>query len=117
MAHDSHHMIVVGTDTADMARAANRLGEVGGGVVVFREGREIALIELPIAGLMSAERAEVVAAKAERMVEAFAECGCALNNAYMQLSLLALVVIPELRISDLGIVDVRQFEVVPLVIE
>ena len=117
VAHDSHHMIVVGTDTADMARAANRLGEVGGGVVVFREGQEIALVELPIAGLMSRERAEVVAAKAERMVAAFAACGCTLHNAYMQLSLLALVVIPELRISDLGIVDVRTFEVVPLVIE
>ncbi len=117
VAHDSHHMIVVGTDTADMARAANRLGEVGGGVVVFRQGQEIALVELPIAGLMSRERAEVVAAKAERMVAAFAACGCTLHNAYMQLSLLALVVIPELRISDLGIVDVRTFEVVPLVIE
>ena len=116
VAHDSHHMIVVGTDTADMARAANRLGEVGGGVVVFRQGQEIALVELPIAGLMSEERAEVVAAKAERMVEAFAECGCTLHNAYMQLSLLALVVIPELRISDLGIVDVRSFEIVPLVV-
>ena len=117
VAHDSHHMIVVGTDAADMARAANRLGEVGGGVVVFKEGQEIALVELPIAGLMSDERAEVVAAKAERMVEAFAECGCTLHNAYMQLSLLALVVIPELRISDRGIVDVRSFEVVPLVYE
>jgi len=85
--------------------------------VVFREGQEIALVELPIAGLMSRERAEVVAAKAERMVAAFAACGCTLHNAYMQLSLLALVVIPELRISDLGIVDVRTFEVVPLVIE
>ena len=116
VAHDSHHMIVVGTDAADMARAANRLGEVGGGVVVFKEGREIALVELPIAGLMSAERAEVVAAKAERMVEAFAECGCTLHNAFMQLSLLALVVIPELRISDRGIVDVRRFEVVGLVV-
>ena len=116
VAHDSHHMIVVGTDTADMARAANRLGEVGGGVVVFREGEEIALVELPIAGLMSDQRAEVVAAKAERMVEAFAECGCTLHNAYMQLSLLALVVIPELRISDKGIVDVRTFEVVDLIL-
>ena len=115
VAHDSHHMIVVGTDAADMARAANRLGEVGGGVVVYKGGEEIALVELPIAGLMSNERAEVVAAKAERMVQAFHECGCRLNNAYMQLSLLALVVIPELRISDLGIVDVRRFEVVPLV--
>ena len=74
-------------------------------------------MELPIAGLTSNERAEVVAAKAERMVAAFGECGCTLNNAYMQLSLLALVVIPELRISDLGIVDVRRFEVVGLQVE
>ncbi len=114
VAHDSHHMIVVGTDKANMAQAANRLGEVGGGVVVIKDGQEIALVELPIAGLMSNERAEVVAAKAERMVAAFPACGCTLNNAFMQLSLLALVVIPELRISDKGIVDVRTFEVVEL---
>ncbi|MFQ5399377.1 MAG: adenine deaminase [Anaerolineae bacterium] len=114
VAHDSHHMIVVGTDKENMALAANRLGEIGGGVVVYKEGEEIALVELPIAGLMSTERAEIVAAKAERMVEAFRECGCRLHNAYMQLSLLALVVIPELRISDRGIVDVTKFEVVPL---
>ncbi|MCO5188182.1 MAG: adenine deaminase [Anaerolineae bacterium] len=114
VAHDSHHMIVVGTSKADMALAANRLGAIGGGVVVYRDGEQIALVELPIAGLMSAERAEVVAGKAARMVEAMAECGCTLNNAFMQLSLLALVVIPELRISDLGLVDVTQFQFVPL---
>ncbi len=114
VAHDSHHMIVVGTSKSNMALAANRLGEVGGGVVVFKEGQELALVELPIAGLMSDERAEIVAAKAARMVQAMAECGCTLNNAYMQLSLLALVVIPELRISDLGIVDVTKFEVIDL---
>ena len=114
VAHDSHHMIVVGTSKSNMALAANRLGEVGGGVVVFKEGQEIALVELPIAGLMSDQRAEIVAAKAAWMVQAMAECGCTLNNAYMQLSLLALVVIPELRISDLGIVDVTRFEVVDL---
>lgn len=114
VAHDSHHMIVVGTNKPDMALAANRLGEVGGGVVVFKDGIEIALVELPIAGLMSNERAEIVAQKAARMVAAFNECGCTLNNAFMQLSLLALVVIPELRISDLGLVDVTQFKVVPL---
>lgn len=114
VAHDSHHMVVVGTSKADMARAANRLGEVGGGVVVYREGEEIALVELPVAGLMSNERAEAVAAKAASMVQAFRDCGCQLNNAYMQLSLLALVVIPELRISDKGIVDVNEFKIVPL---
>ncbi len=114
VAHDSHHMIVVGTSKSNMALAANRLGEVGGGVVVFKDDEEIALVELPIAGLMSNERAEVVAAKAARMVAAMAECGCTLNNAFMQLSLLALVVIPDLRISDLGLVDVNKFEIVPL---
>ena len=116
VAHDSHHMIVVGTDKADMARAANRLGEVGGGVVVYREGAEIALVELPIAGLMSDERAEIVADKAAGMVRAMQDCGCDVHNAYMQLSLLALVVIPELRISDLGLVDVTQFAFTPLVV-
>ena len=117
VAHDSHHMIVVGTSKRNMALAANRLGEVGGGIVVYKDDAEIALVELPIAGLMSNERAEVVAAKAARMVQAFRDCGCHLNNAYMQLSLLALVVIPELRISDLGLVDVTKFEVVPLFVE
>ncbi|MDQ3560560.1 MAG: adenine deaminase, partial [Pseudomonadota bacterium] len=109
VAHDSHHMIVVGTSKADMAMAANRLGEVGGGVVVVREGRELALVELPIAGLMSDERAEIVAGKANGIVEAMRGCGCHLNNAFMQHSLLALVVIPELRISDIGLIDVTRF--------
>ena len=114
VAHDSHHMIVVGTDKADMALAANRAAEVGGGIVVVAGGRELALVELPIAGLMSNERAEVVAAKAEAMVAAMRACGCTLNNAYMQHSLLALVVIPELRISDKGLVDVTTFEMTDL---
>jgi adenine deaminase len=114
VAHDSHHMIVVGTSREDMALAANRLGEVGGGVTVWQDGKEIALVELPVAGLMSDDHAETVAAKARRMVDAMAECGCTLNNAYMQHSLLALVVIPALRISDLGLVDVTQFEVTTL---
>ncbi|AHM03313.1 Adenine deaminase [Roseibacterium elongatum DSM 19469] len=114
VAHDSHHMIVVGTDRDSMARAAMRLGEVGGGVTVWKDGEELALVELPIAGLMSDSPAEEVAAKAQAMVEAMAACGCTLNNAYMQHSLLALVVIPSLRISDLGIVDVTRFEVTDL---
>ena len=109
VAHDSHHMIVVGTNKDDMALAANTLGDVGGGIVVVSKGKVLALVELPIAGLMSDERAEVVAAKAGKMVEAMRQCGCSLNNAYMQHSLLALVVIPELRISDIGLIDVTRF--------
>ena len=111
VAHDSHHMIVVGTCHKNMALAANRLAKVGGGVTVWKDGEELALVELPIAGLMSDAPASTVAAKAEHMVQAMGECGCSLNNAYMQHSLLALVVIPELRISDLGLVDVKKFEI------
>ncbi len=110
VAHDSHHMIVVGTSKSDMALAANRLGEIGGGVIVVSQGRELALVALPIAGLMSEKRAEIVAEEADRMVEAMREVGCTLNNAYMQHSLLALVVIPELRISDQGLIDVTRFK-------
>ena len=114
VAHDSHHMIVVGTDAEQMALAANRLREVGGGITIFREGEELALVALPIAGLMSDRPAAEVAADAEALVQAMIDCGCKLNNAYMQHSLLALVVIPELRISDLGLVDVQKFEIIPL---
>jgi adenine deaminase len=110
VAHDSHQMIVVGTNRDDMALAANKLGEVGGGAIVVSKGEVLALVELPIAGLMSDERAEIVAHKAESLVAAMRRCGCALNNAFMQHSLLALVVIPELRISDKGLIDVRTFE-------
>jgi len=114
VAHDSHHMIVVGTNHHDMALAANRLQQVGGGFVVVSKGRELALVELPIAGLMSDERAEVVAKKSEQLVVAMAQCGCTLNNAVMQHMFLALPVIPQLRITDLGLVDVTRFDFVDL---
>lgn len=117
VAHDSHHMIVVGTDRDQMALAANRLKEVGGGIIIFRDGIELALIELPIAGLMSDSPASEVAANTDRMMDAMRTCGCTLNNAYMQHSLLALVVIPELRISDLGLVDVRTFEFTDVIVK
>ena len=115
VAHDSHHMIVVGTDEESMAVAANTLAKSGGGQVVVKEGKVIGLVELKIGGLMSHERADVVAKKAETILEGFRACGCTLNNPNMQLSLLALVVIPELRISDKGLVDVTKFNFVPVV--
>jgi adenine deaminase len=115
VAHDSHQMVVVGNDEGDMALAANELARVGGGQIVVRQGEVIALVELPIAGLMSDERAEVVAEKAEQVLQGFRLCGCQMNNANMQLSLIALVVIPELRISDKGLVDVNRFEIIPLI--
>ncbi|MEO8758713.1 MAG: adenine deaminase [Devosia sp.] len=114
VAHDSHHMIVVGTNHADMALAANRLQQAGGGFVVFSKGKELALVEVPIAGMMSDERAEIVAAKAERVLAAMVACGCTLNNAMIQHMFVALPVIPELRLTDMGLVDVTKFEFVSL---
>ncbi len=115
VAHDSHHMIIVGTDEESMAVAGNSLAKSGGGQVVVKNGKVIGQVDLKIAGLMSNETAEVVAKKAETILKGFRDCGCKLNNPNMQLSLLALVVIPELRISDKGLVDVTKFNFVPVV--
>ncbi|HEY5730609.1 MAG TPA: adenine deaminase C-terminal domain-containing protein, partial [Anaerolineales bacterium] len=117
IAHDSHHMIVVGTDDVSMAAAANSLARIGGGQVVVKDGKVIGKVELKIAGLMSKQKADVVAKKAESILKGFKACGCKLNNPNMQLSLLALVVIPELRISDKGLVDVTQFKFIPVLEE
>ncbi len=117
VAHDSHHMIVVWTCRDMMAKAANRLAEVGGGVTFWADGQEQALVELPIAGLMSDSPATEVAAKADGLVAAMQAAGCTLNNAYMQHSLLALVVIPELRISDVGLIDVTTFSPTSLFVD
>jgi len=108
--HDSHQMIVVGTDDESMAVAANELAKCGGGQVVVMDGQVIGLVDLPIAGLMSNEHADIVAKKAATVLEGFKMCGSELNNPNMQLSLLGLVVIPELRISDKGLVDVTNFD-------
>jgi adenine deaminase len=112
VAHDSHQMIVIGTDEEDMARAANRLMQTGGGQVVISRGEILGEVQLPIAGLISSAPAEQVARQAESVLEGFRACGCRLNNPNMQMSLLGLVVIPELRISDLGLVDVRRFQII-----
>jgi len=115
VAHDCHHLLVVGTDEHDMALAANKLAELGGGQIVVRDGEVIGLVRLPIAGLMSDAPAAEVADQAASVLDGFRKCGCKRNNPNMQLSLLALVVIPELRISDLGLVDVTQFKFIPVV--
>ncbi len=115
VAHDSHHMIVIGTDEACMAQAANHLAETGGGQVVIKDGQIIGEVQLPIAGLMSNEHVEAVARQAETVLAGFAACGSELNSPNMQMALLGLVVIPELRISDKGLVDVTKFEFIPVV--
>jgi adenine deaminase len=113
VAHDCHQMLVAGTDEDDMALAVKTLAKVGGGQVVVKNGRVLGLVELAIGGIISEERADVVAKKAATVLAGFRSCGCKLNNPNMQLSLLALVVIPELRISDKGLVDISRLEIVP----
>jgi adenine deaminase len=115
VAHDCHQMIIVGTDEQDMALAANKLAEVNGGQVVVINGQVVGLVELAIGGLMSTETAKIVAGKAITILKGFRACGCNLNNPNMQLSLLALVVIPELRLTDKGLVDGTKFTFLPVV--
>ncbi len=117
VAHDSHQLIVTGTDEALMLQAVKRLREIGGGQVVIKDGEIIGEVELPIAGLMSNKNAELVSKQASTVLEGFEACGCTLNNPNMQLSLLGLVVIPEIRLTDNGLVDVQRFEFIPVVVE
>lgn len=115
VAHDSHHMLIIGTDEKDMCIVADQLRKMGGGQVVVSQGEVLAKLPLPIAGLMSNQHADIVAQQARQLLDSFRDCGCTINNPNMQLSLLALVVIPEIRISDLGLVDVNKFRFIPLI--
>lgn len=115
VAHDCHQMIVVGTNDSDMALAANELAKCGGGQIAVSRGKVLGMVDLPIGGLMSNEPVSAVARKAASVLEGFKQCGCKLNNPNMQLSLLALVVIPELRISDMGLFDVTRFDFIPVI--
>ena len=110
--HDAHNVIVAGTNPDDMLLAVETLRKSNGGVVVVRDGTVLALVELPIAGLLSDKRATVVAEETTRLKKAWVEAGCTLP--YMGFNLIPLSVIPEIRITDKGLVLVPQLEIVPL---
>lgn len=112
--HDSHNLAVVGTNDEDMLAAARALEDAGGGQCVVRGGEVLALLPLPIAGLMSDESAEVVIEQQAALLDAAHALGCPHHDPFMPLSFLPLPVIPSLKLSDLGLVDVEKFEVVPL---
>lgn len=112
--HDSHNLAVVGTNDEDMLAAARALEDAGGGQCVVRRGEVLALLPLPIAGLMSDESAEVVIERQAALLDAAHALGCPHHDPFMPLSFLPLPVIPSLKLSDLGLVDVEKFEVVPL---
>ncbi len=117
VAHDSHNLLILGTSPEAMAQAGNRLAELGGGICLVRDRRVLAEVPLPIAGLMADRPAEIVAAEIEGLERGLRSCGCELRSAFMTFSLLALGVIPELRLSDLGLIDVASFSLVPLFLE
>ena len=110
MGHDSHNLTVVGVDDEDMAVAANRLRDIGGGIVVAADGEVKASLPLPIAGLMSDRQADVVNAEMKQLLFWIHELGVPEEfNPLMVLSFLSLPVIPELRLTDRGLVDVTHF--------
>jgi adenine deaminase len=114
VAHDAHNLVVVGTDDADMRACIERLCELGGGIAVARGGAVVAELALPIAGLLSDEPVEAVVAQLEACHARLREQGVQGAAPFMTLSFLALSVIPALKITDRGLVDVERFEIVGL---
>ncbi|RJE81624.1 adenine deaminase [Paracoccus sp. JM45] len=110
--HDHHNIAVVGADYADMALAANRLSEIEGGFVVAQNGQIIAELPLPVAGLMSLESFEDVRDRLVILRDAARTLGVTLEEPFLQLAFLALPVIPALKITDRGMVDVTKFEII-----
>ena len=114
VAHDAHNLVVVGADDEDMAFAVRRLAELGGGIVAVDEGRVVAECPLPVAGLLSDQPLEVVVAQSRACNEAAAGLGWSGATPFLTLAFLALSVIPSLKLTDRGLVDVDRFEIVPL---
>lgn len=114
VAHDSHNLLIVGTNDADMAVAGNILAEHGGGMVAVSQGEVLALVELPVAGLMSDRPVEEVAGAVAALAAAWKQLGCPLVSPFMTMALLSLPVIPALRLTNRGLVDVNSFSFVSL---
>ncbi|HEV2216709.1 MAG TPA: adenine deaminase [Candidatus Dormibacteraeota bacterium] len=117
VAHDAHNVVVLGVDDRDMAACAARLAEIGGGIVIAEGGRAVEELPLPIAGLMSDRPLAEVHERLRSMERRLALMGSTMASPFMTLSFLALSVIPELKITDRGLVDVGRFELVPLAVE
>uniref|UniRef100_A0A7C4S4S6 Adenine deaminase n=1 Tax=Geoglobus ahangari TaxID=113653 RepID=A0A7C4S4S6_9EURY len=116
IAHDAHNIVAVGADDEEICRAVNTLIDLQGGIVVC-DGEEILTLPLRIAGLMSDEKAEVVAEKLKKIENKLRKMGCKLKSPVITLSFIALPVIPKLKLTDLGLVDVEKFEVVDAIIQ
>ncbi len=114
VAHDAHNIVCVGVDDGDMARAIGRLAELGGGMVVVEERGVRAELPLPVAGLLSDQPLPTVLEQSATLADAVAALGCSAHAPFHAMGFLALSVIPALKITDRGLVDVDAFEIVPL---
>ncbi len=117
VAHDAHNLLVVGTNDEDMALAANTLAKCGGGMVVVADGEVLGLVELPIAGLMNDLGAVEMSEKVHSVEQAWAEIGCTMPSPFMTMALIPLACLPELRLTNRGLVDCTTFQFVDLIIE
>jgi adenine deaminase len=114
VAHDSHNLVLIGTNDDDLLLAARTVERMRGGLAVVADGTLLASLALPIAGLMSERPFEEVDANLKALISAAHDLGCSLHDPFMALSFLALPVIPALKLTDRGLVDVTQFRFVPL---
>jgi adenine deaminase len=117
VAHDAHNLLVVGACDEDMALAANTLIKQGGGMAVAQGGKVLGCVPLPIAGLMNDKPAEEMAALVAELEEAWAQIGCTMVSPFMTMALIPLACIPELRLTNRGLVDCTTFSLVPLIKE
>lgn len=117
MSHDHHNIVVVGCDDADMALAVNRVAQMHGGLAVAADGEILGSMELPIGGLMSQESEDVVTHQLDEMNEAARMTGTDLDAPFMTLSFISLPTVPELGLTDMGVVDVLENKLIPLIVE
>ncbi len=114
VAHDSHNLIAIGVSDQEIWRSIEEVKEMGGGMAVIRDEKVLARVPLDVAGLMSRESLEGLTGKLDELNRAAFSVGCTIQDPFMSLSFLALPVIPKLKLTDLGLVDVEKFSLVPL---
>jgi adenine deaminase len=114
VAHDHHNLVVIGVDDASMRAAAEVIGKIGGGLVATEGEHVHAMLPLPIAGLMSDQPVQQVRAALDHLTEAAGQMGSPLDDPFMAMSFMALEVIPSLKLTDVGLVDVDRFDIVDL---
>jgi len=117
VSHDSHNIIALGTNDQDIYRAVREVKEMGGGIAVVQDQRILAKVELEVGGLMSRQPLPSLVEKLDRVKREAMSLGCKLEDPVMVLSFLALPVIPKLKLTDLGLVDVEEFRLVPLFVK